>query len=459
MKASILKSINLIFFIVSVVGLIYYFSIQDIIKIVPFLNLLILSIFLFFSSDLMSKDLFNPLSFILASFFVGFVLRSYVYINLKEFNLEFIITDYFIFFKAILVTFISFIFLWIGFFNNYINVESKIIYYSLRNTKKYSLNKLLKSTYIVFGLSILSFFLYIYLTGFSLNNITDISGKRYTFDSEFSFLGYLRRFIFFSTICLLIYFTYLLTKKYMSFFEKFYLICLIIFVLFINIYFSSRGGVLSMIIQLLVISYILGYKIKTKYLILGFSSGLFVFSFMSFFRKGQNEIDLISPIIGVISGHNLFGIVKTSIIIEAIPDKLDFQLGSTLINWLFAPIPRNIWQEKPIISIGQTIGEILFNKPEGRPGGGVPPGFFAELFWNFGYIGSFFGSYLWGVFLKYFYLYFRFNSQNFFNVVFYPTILLPVSMGLLGGDLSRTIISLAQSILPLYLIFYYAKTK
>ena len=80
----------------------------------------------------------------------------------------------------------------------------------------------------------------------------------------------------------------------------------------------------------------------------------------------------------------------------AIPDVLDWARGSTIIGYLVAPVPRAIWPEKPLISIGPTIGVLVY----GNERSGVPPGWFGEWYWNFGVIGFVLGSILLGVILK-----------------------------------------------------------
>lgn len=83
----------------------------------------------------------------------------------------------------------------------------------------------------------------------------------------------------------------------------------------------------------------------------------------------------------------------TSHIIRGVPAKLAFANGDTVTSWLVAPIPRDVWPDKPIVSLGPTIGFLLY----GNPRSGVPPGMIAEGYWNFGLVGVLSFSLLSGV--------------------------------------------------------------
>ena len=70
-------------------------------------------------------------------------------------------------------------------------------------------------------------------------------------------------------------------------------------------------------------------------------------------------------------------------IIDATPEKLPYKYGETVTGWFAAPIPRSVWPDKPLISTGPEIGNVIF----GNERSGVPPGVIAESYWNFGVIG------------------------------------------------------------------------
>jgi len=91
------------------------------------------------------------------------------------------------------------------------------------------------------------------------------------------------------------------------------------------------------------------------------------------------------------------GICTTAHIVRAIPDTLEFKYGKTIWIWLIAPIPREIWSGKPLIHIGPEIGTKVY----GTRVSGVPPGFIAEMYWNFHLPGVVIGCFLLGRGLRY----------------------------------------------------------
>ena len=83
--------------------------------------------------------------------------------------------------------------------------------------------------------------------------------------------------------------------------------------------------------------------------------------------------------------------------------------------WLIAPIPREIYPNKPLIHTGPIIGQKIYNNRVS----GVPPGLVAELYWNFSIPGIIFGMLLVGWTLQWVYLLFRSCDVD-------PTIISPI---------------------------------
>lgn len=108
----------------------------------------------------------------------------------------------------------------------------------------------------------------------------------------------------------------------------------------------------------------------------------------------------------VVINRNYIGLCKTGHIVDAIPDTVDFQYGQTIWIWLAAPIPREIWPEKPMIHSGPILGIEVF----GTHVSGIPPSFVAEMYWNFHLPGVVLGCFLFGWGLRY--LHERFRPQR-----------------------------------------------
>ena len=91
---------------------------------------------------------------------------------------------------------------------------------------------------------------------------------------------------------------------------------------------------------------------------------------------------------GAFGAFNLGGFVAASQTLDAIPDRMSYQYGATLLEPFWVIIPRTIWPSKP-----RTIGMNLLEAFQGsqvllsRRGGGNAAGLAAEGFINFGWLG------------------------------------------------------------------------
>lgn len=57
--------------------------------------------------------------------------------------------------------------------------------------------------------------------------------------------------------------------------------------------------------------------------------------------------------------------------------------GDSLRNTLYSFIPRFLWPEKPVVLLGGELSTLV----SGEVGNQISPGYFAEAYWNFGWIG------------------------------------------------------------------------
>jgi len=103
--------------------------------------------------------------------------------------------------------------------------------------------------------------------------------------------------------------------------------------------------------------------------------------------------------------------------------QIDYKYGKTLINILFAPIPRKIWTSKPIIDETGIIGNVLM----GSKYWGLPSGPYGLAFFNFSWFGVIFFSFLTGFLIQKLYQNFILNQlgskDNYSNIIFYSLII------------------------------------
>lgn len=147
---------------------------------------------------------------------------------------------------------------------------------------------------------------------------------------------------------------------------------------------------------------------------------------------------------------NFVDMSKTAHIIAAVPDELDYQMGRTVLPWLVAPIPRELWNAKPLITHGPLIGVVLF----GTQVAGVPPGFVAEMYWNFGPGGVLVGCWALGVVLGRLDRFFRpTRGRDPARTLVYVAGIIPLGFTILGDELGQGLfnglLDTFQMILPL----------
>ena len=110
--------------------------------------------------------------------------------------------------------------------------------------------------------------------------------------------------------------------------------------------------------------------------------------------------DLIAS---AVVNRNYIGLGKTSQIIAAVPETLELQYGKTIMVWLVVAVPRELWRDKPLIQSGPIVGDLVY----GTNRSGVPPGYIAELYWNFQLPGVIIGCAIFGWLMRYLFERFR----------------------------------------------------
>lgn len=116
---------------------------------------------------------------------------------------------------------------------------------------------------------------------------------------------------------------------------------------------------------------------------------LVIGSAMTSLRSTSNEatqsatVDTESVVGGFVLTRTIADVATTSHIVRSVPEELPYANGRTITAWLAAPIPRSIWPDKPVVSVGPEIGRTIY----GNERAGVPPGVVGEAYWNFGIAG------------------------------------------------------------------------
>lgn len=188
-----------------------------------------------------------------------------------------------------------------------------------------------------------------------------------------------------------------------------------------------------------------------------------VFSILTGYRHNSVEsysdirknINVFSVIESVVDNRNLLGVSKTAHIINNVPSEFPHTYGSTMINWIIAPIPRSIWKEKPSILPGDIIRDKIYKLPSYT--GRIPPGIIAELYLNFSYYGFLLLFFI-GMFLKKIYVSFKSIFTQSDNAVVIYFLIVPSFVDLLfGAGLNYAILKLIQDFIPLFIILLFIR--
>ena len=154
---------------------------------------------------------------------------------------------------------------------------------------------------------------------------------------------------------------------------------------FLPFYASDRTGVILVVLQLLALSALRVQRMKRKTLITTAVVVLLLFQVLTTLRatgRSDDSFQLVSPIDTVESilvNRSLFDLSKNLHVVRETGGVLEVKFGESYVGALAAPIPRSIWSEKPLISVGPEVGQRIY----GNAIAGIPPGVFAEAYWNF----------------------------------------------------------------------------
>jgi oligosaccharide repeat unit polymerase len=146
-----------------------------------------------------------------------------------------------------------------------------------------------------------------------------------------------------------------------------------------------------------------------------------------------------------VNNRNYLGSSEIAVVMNGVPRKLDYQYGKTLITFLYSPIPRIVWEDKPKrIRVGFLVSP-LFKRKTLRSG--ATPTLIGELYLNFSLLGVFPGMFLYGLFLRLLYRSFRpYLSSNKNMALLYIGMLIPMTHSCLDGDLAGGVLLSAQGL-------------
>lgn len=219
---------------------------------------------------------------------------------------------------------------------------------------------------------------------------------------------------------------------------------------------STRTPIIEVLVVLAMLRHYLVKEVNLPKLVaIGFAA-MMVVGILGELRRNPDKLVMVSVVTSIqsIVGASYFvDLGKTSIVVNRVPSTVDHLYGSSFVSIALAVVPRQLWPDKPVVRIGYFVGQevIRLNNKTG-----IPPGFIAETYLNFGYWGILPVFYLLGIFIRKIYnplLY----QRNFRNTVTYVVGIVIISLSLLSTDLTYALVQAMAYIAPIFTIHKFAK--
>lgn len=221
---------------------------------------------------------------------------------------------------------------------------------------------------------------------------------------------------------------------------------------FLSFVINNRAGVLLILIDCMVIYYYMRKVISYKIVLWAFAvASLLLVPMLAGRAKNESTVSLLLQ--KTLAGRDMLDITKTCHIIKGVPQKMDYLRGETLYGWLATPIPRSMWEDKPMwAEKGPFINQKIFGDRTGISG--VPPGLVAEFYWNFGFLGVCGGLFFTGLLLRHLFLAFMQYSDRPSSVLIYTLLVTRFGMFSFGNDFGTGIIKTALDLVPVMAILW-----
>jgi oligosaccharide repeat unit polymerase len=276
--------------------------------------------------------------------------------------------------------------------------------------------------------------------------------------SEYKAYGYLRLLIGLASIVAYLCYLRLRTgRRDRGFYRMCFALALLIS-LVMAFYSQSRSALVFVFINIVFIKYYLdGRRFPWRIFMVFAPIAVALFFVTSALRTGSGvelggRLTPMTVVAPIILNNGGMDASKTGHVIDYVDQTQDYWLGSTLIQFVFAAVPRQVWPNKPV-NMDTYIGEKIYGA-ETYGSAAVPPGLFSEMYMNYWYAGILMGALLLGMLMKRInnLLVANRNNRNF--IILYVMSLQPIGMSVLGSGVSSTIMGVLMSGVPLIAALY-----
>ena len=373
-------------------------------------------------------DIFSPIAIFSFFYLLLFGVRS---LDLLIFRPEILDADEKYYIYALIYAIIGLHFFQLGYFSKIgqlIFIRKKLI------ADNWSGAKFKIVLFIYSAISLMSFLIMIKLSGgfvayfgnISHATVGIISGKALLFMS-----------VLLVKIPLLIWFCQALKSNKFSLSLSIF-ICLVL-LLFFSL--GERGHLIFLIISLLICYHYLKNQLRTFTLV---ATIILVFSFLIIFSQyrefSKQNVKMKWNSFQIKLGAMTFydqivtefdQLIRVKDIIRNVPEPLNYQYGKTFLNLIFKPIPSRNWESKPQ-GAGFVVTKTIYPK-HFAANASIAVSLIGELYLNFQIIGIISGMFLFGVFNRTLYNFFKTNITNRNAVIIYA-FFVPYIFSELRGD-------------------------
>ena len=187
-----------------------------------------------------------------------------------------------------------------------------------------------------------------------------------------------------------------------------------------------------------------------------------MFVVISSFRGGtgvdlNNGVTPMTFVAPIILNNGGIDASKTGHVIDYTNDTQDYKFGLTLVQFVWATVPRQIWPSKPP-NLDTYVGEKIYGA-ETYGAAAVPPGFIAEMYMNYWYAGIIVGALALGAAMKHIQNVLSANWRNSNFVLVYVVVLQSLGMSVLSSGFSSTVMGALMAGVPLVCVLYFVTPK
>ena len=318
--------------------------------------------------------------------------------------------------------------------------------------------------YPVFAISLLLMIIYFYQMGFLEQVLTlRFQATKWFIDEEgvASSLGFL-------TIggdILLVFFLYYIAFSpkinWLSMYSLAIMFCGLCYMLA-----SKRTGVLLIIVSFLMVvglRRLRGLQMPRLGGLVFAGVALILLAFVGAIREGGGAKEVgdlnMSDSVAVTSEHLFEGAyfldpAKTAVILDQTKRRNLYLNGESFIAPVFAPVPRILWPEKPVIRIGPFVAqEVLRYKSHS----GAPPGGIGELYLNFGWPGILIGMTILGVGTALLYQRYLATYDKRFSRPLYVLMLIAIMLFLISDFVFSSLYVIRYGVAALICLWFWRK--